>query len=78
MMWGPWEIDEEEVHHIAKVLRLADKSPIELIDGAGYLARGSLDKEGKKYSFALEEESHVKEDLLQIDLCLGALKPREF
>lgn len=38
---------DADAHHLGRVLRLADGAPIELVDGAGALARATWDRRGR-------------------------------
>ena len=49
----------KQIHHLAKVLRLKPNDPVELFDGCGFMANGTIGEIGKAYIYF-----HVDEILL--------------
>lgn len=48
------ELDKNETHHLNNVLRIQESQEVHCLNGKGYLAKGSLIKEGKKLSVKLQ------------------------
>lgn len=76
---GAWVLQDEEWHHLLKVLRLGAGDEIELSNGEGWVARARLTEVGKnKGSFSLETEtfSEKPSSAEELTLGLGILKPQ--
>ena len=41
----------KQIHHLAKVLRLKPNDPVELFDGCGFMANGTIEEVGKDYIY---------------------------
>ena len=41
----------KQIHHLAKVLRLKPNDPVELFDGCGFMANGTIGEIGKAYIY---------------------------
>tara|TARA_B100000287_G_scaffold422228_1_gene463892 strand:+ start:903 stop:1643 length:741 start_codon:yes stop_codon:yes gene_type:complete len=41
----------KQIHHLAKVLRLKSNDPVELFDGCGFMANGTIGEIGKAYIY---------------------------
>jgi 16S rRNA (uracil1498-N3)-methyltransferase len=73
---GVWSLDEEEARHAIKVLRLADGSQAEVMDGKGHVAAGRIVIESKsKASVHDAAETYTQKDPFNRCLLMGALKP---
>jgi len=74
-----WELSGEEAHHLAKVLRLDLGTTVEVCDGAGLWATGTVESiapGGKTVSIATNGELKIeKAPAWPLHLCLGAQKP---
>jgi 16S rRNA (uracil1498-N3)-methyltransferase len=73
---GLIEIPEAEGKHLTSVLRLGPGEEIELLDGRGYMARGSLVVRDKRLFAELTSQAVTKKELLSlpIHLKMGILK----
>lgn len=69
-------LDQEESHHLARVLRLQQGETIELFDGTGALYTGKIEKLGKRVAVSLESQKHhqVEQQGGSVILCQGDLK----
>jgi 16S rRNA (uracil1498-N3)-methyltransferase len=69
-------LDQEESHHLARVLRLQQGETVELFDGTGALYTGRIERIGKQVSVSLESQKHrqVKQRGGAVTLCQGDLK----
>ncbi len=72
---GSWQLEDEEVIHALKVLRLPDGETVEVMDGKGVTGTGRLHIESKSKLFVQEviETCHEKDPCTRVIL-LGALK----
>ncbi len=71
-----WSLDEDDVIHALKVLRLTDGALIEVSDGAGHLCAARLQIESKsRASAAVIAESFTPKDPVSRTIIIGALKP---
>ena len=71
-----WRLDDEEVVHALKVLRLQDGEPIEVMDGSGSVGVGKLVVESKsKATAAGVTETNTPKDSVTRSVLIGALKP---
>ena len=52
----------EEVHHVIHVLRLRNHEPVQVVNGKGVLALGTLQSDSKKRSSVTIEEILMKEN----------------
>jgi 16S rRNA (uracil1498-N3)-methyltransferase len=76
MATGNWSLDDDDVVHALKVLRLSDDALIEVMDGAGHMCAARLKIQSKsKASAAVIAESFTPKDLISRTIILGALKP---
>ena len=73
-----WEIDEDERHHLRKVLRLPEGATVEVMDGEGRLVRGSISFPGTARVLVRVGHEHRASPPQQcLALALGALKPAD-
>ena len=73
---GKWRLDEEEVVHALKVLRLGDGTLIEVMDGQGNVGSGPMAIESKsKATIAQVADQFTAKDLATRCIMIGALKP---
>jgi 16S rRNA (uracil1498-N3)-methyltransferase len=73
---GKWQMDEDEVVHALKVLRLVDGSVIEMMDGCGNVGTGPMTVESKSKASMLQETNQfTAKDLATRCIMIGALKP---
>jgi len=73
---GHWSLDEDEARHAIKVLRLADQTQVEVMDGRGRVASGRLVTESKSRATVHEvSETYTEKDPFNRCVILGALKP---
>lgn len=72
---GCWQLEDEEVTHALKVLRLPEGETVEVMDGQGVTGIGRLDIESKTKIFVSDvvETCHEK-DICSRVILLGALK----
>ena len=71
-----WLLNEDELTHALKVLRLSDGALIEVMDGAGNLCAARLSIESKSKAHAVVmTESFAAKDTVRRDIIVGALKP---
>ena len=74
-----WELDEEEWHHLLKVVRLGPGSLLELTDGRGWTAQGILKHAGKQQGLLQIDQEHYsahRPRTQQVFLAIGAVKPQ--
>ena len=69
-------LDQEESHHLVRVLRLKQGETVELFDGTGTLYSGTIEKLGKRVGVRLEsrKEAFDKQQGGSIIICQGDLK----
>jgi len=68
-------IDGSEWHHLHKVLRLPVGTPVEVFDGAGWVAQGRIQTiAAKSAQISIEQVYPKSPDSPPLILCLGALK----
>lgn len=53
-------LPKEVAHKFSQVLRLANKTPVELFDGQGLIVRGLFNKEARPYLSEVVTETHLK------------------
>lgn len=71
-----WHLDDEEVTHALKVLRLNDGAVVEVMDGEGTVAQGILKVESKSKALVqASEEVFMPKDEFCRSILIGALKP---
>jgi 16S rRNA (uracil1498-N3)-methyltransferase len=72
-----WQItDEEELHHLKKVLRLKEGDAAEVFDGAGASGSGVITAiEGKQAVIECTTRERAQAPSLTLHLAIGALKP---
>lgn len=71
-----WSLDEDEARHAIKVLRLADQTHVEVMDGQGRVASGRLVLESKSRATVHGAiETYTEKDSFNRCVILGALKP---
>lgn len=74
-----WELSGEEAHHLAKVLRLNLGTTVEVCDGAGLWATGTIESiapGAKSVSIITDGQLHIERAApWPLHLCLGAQKP---
>lgn len=74
-----WGLQEDEWHHILKVLRLNEGETIEIVDGLGWVAEAQLHSLSKnKGSFSIERETfHSRPpESDEVTIAVGVLKPQ--
>jgi 16S rRNA (uracil1498-N3)-methyltransferase len=72
-----WQVREDELHHLVKVVRLGVGAPVEVFDGLGRVAAGKITQIGKKEALVAAEREHFFEPVLApVTLCVGALRPQ--
>ena len=69
-------LDQEESHHLVRVLRLQQGETVELFDGTGALYTGKIEKLGKRVAVSLESQKHHQAEQRggSVILCQGDLK----
>lgn len=72
-----WTISSEELHHLARVLRLKVGDEVEVFDGKGNWAFGTLAELGRESAKVLELNSVAQPAAKESFLGLGALKPSD-
>ncbi len=73
---GSWRLQEDEVVHALKVLRLVDGAEIEVMDGAGSVGTGPMTAESKsKASVIPVTKKFTPKDAVSRCVMIGALKP---
>jgi 16S rRNA (uracil1498-N3)-methyltransferase len=73
---GVWRLDEDEVVHALKVLRLADGQTVEVMDGKGVTGVGRFQIESKSKAIVLDVSEVVHpQDSRTRALMIAALKP---
>ncbi len=73
---GQWRLNEDEVVHALKVLRLVDGAQIEVMDGQGNVGQGPMTVESKsKASMIQVTGKFTAKDPVSRCVMLGALKP---
>jgi|GEM_PF-379423 len=71
-----WRLDDAEAHHALKVLRLPPGEAVEVMDGMGAVARGTLKPTGKESADVDVIESRTEPaEPAGLELAMGALKP---
>jgi 16S rRNA (uracil1498-N3)-methyltransferase len=72
----PVLLDQEESHHLFRVLRLKEGDEIELFDGTGALYTGTIDQIGKQVTVnpVSKIKSPAEEDNSSLIVCQGDLK----
>ncbi len=76
---GQWTVTGDELHHLAKVLRLSEGEAIEITDGAGRVATGTIQSIASKTAVLdLGQEVTVPAPKWPVRMLLGALKPGSF
>jgi 16S rRNA (uracil1498-N3)-methyltransferase len=70
-----WIIDQSEIMHIQKVLRLKSGEHVEIFDGTGQIATGQLEVESKECFVNIENITKHKKQTATVELWVGALKP---
>lgn len=75
---GTWQLDADEAHHIAKVLRLGVGDEIEVFNGTGVVGVGVIGEvSAKSVTVSGVTESNVARPVGRLVMCLGALRPGE-
>lgn len=73
---GHWKLDDDEVTHALKVLRLEDGEMIEVMNGKGLTASGKLHVQSKSKASAIDvTEKYLPQDSFARSILIGALKP---
>lgn len=73
---GTWRLVGDEAHHVAKVLRLAEGTAVEVTDGRGAEAEGTLASiKASEVVIAVEAERRVDGPAAPFVFAVGALKP---
>ena len=69
-------LDQEESHHLVRVLRLQPGETVELFDGSGALYTGRIEQLGKRVTVSLESQQQPLEGKEggTVTLCQGELK----
>lgn len=71
-----WRLADDEAHHLAKVLRLEVGAEVEVTDGKGRWAKGTVQSSGAKSAeIEASEEGQVAPPTLPISFAVAALKP---
>lgn len=71
-----WVIGDDETLHLAKVLKLAVGTVVEVTDGAGSWGRGEITViQGKQTLVAATESFYDEEPATFVSVAIGALKP---
>jgi 16S rRNA (uracil1498-N3)-methyltransferase len=70
-----WQLDDDEIAHVRNVLRIPEGELVEVTNGQGSWAVGSLRYEGKKCAIDTQESGLEAPSTNKIGLAVGALKP---
>lgn len=71
-----WTIDQDELEHLRKVLRLQVGSELEVMNGKGLIAKGQLTELTKDHaSVAIISREFIEQTSVRKCLAIGALKP---
>lgn len=73
---GTWTVDQGELEHMRKVLRLKVGDTIEVMNGQGSIAQGELMELAKDHaSVAVQSVTNIEKPSIKKALAIGALKP---
>lgn len=71
-----WQLDDDEVTHALKVLRLSDGADVEVMDGNGLVGLGRLSVTSKSKATVVDvEDRFYPQDGVVRSILIGALKP---
>lgn len=71
-----WSIDHDELEHLRKVLKMRVGDTLEVMNGAGTIAQGTLTELSKDHAtVAVTSQQHTEKPVVLKALAIGALKP---